>query len=334
MPNSFLKRHLQGPGGILELLPIAFPMFLSSMFDMLMMFVDRLYLSHVGVVHQAATMSGGVTSWMLTSFFVGVVGYSSALIAQYYGANQKPHCVRMVRQAFLLALISYPLSLGAHWLLLKANVFSLHSETEIALETKYYWYMGFGSLLSLLRFTFASFFTGIGKTRVILLANTVALAVNVVANWVLIFGHWGCPALELDGAAMGTLLASLSMVSVLAFQFFRRKREPQFQEARHPSWMGRSSENSSDTDCPRGWKISSAHSASSSSSPVSTPTGTTWPPPPPSSSTGMASPSTPSWESRSASPPWSPRPWARTTPPWPPAPRTPASRWPSSMPDA
>ena len=233
MPNSFLKRHLQGPGGILELLPIAFPMFLSSMFDMLMMFVDRLYLSHVGVVHQAATMSGGVTSWMLTSFFVGVVGYSSALIAQYYGANQKPHCVRMVRQAFLLALISYPLSLGAHWLLLKANVFSLHSETEIALETKYYWYMGFGSLLSLLRFTFASFFTGIGKTRVILLANTVALAVNVVANWVLIFGHWGCPALELDGAAMGTLLASLSMVSVLAFQFFRRKREPQFQEARH-----------------------------------------------------------------------------------------------------
>ena len=61
MTHSFLKRHFQGPGGILELLPIAFPMFLSSMLDMVMMFVDRLYLAHVGVVHQAATMSGGVT---------------------------------------------------------------------------------------------------------------------------------------------------------------------------------------------------------------------------------------------------------------------------------
>ncbi len=234
MTHSFLKRHFQGPGGILELLPIAFPMFLSSMFDMLMMFVDRLYLSRVGVVHQAATMSGGVTSWMLTSFFVGMVGYSSALIAQYYGANQKPFCVRMVRQSLLLAFLSYPLSLAAHWLLLRLQVFSLHSELEAALETKYYWYMGFGSLLSLLRFSFASFFTGIGKTRIILLANTVALLVNMSANWILIFGHFGCPALGLDGAAMGTLLASASMVSVLAFQFHRRRQEPQFQEKERP----------------------------------------------------------------------------------------------------
>ena len=57
--STIRRRHFEGPGGILELLPIAIPMFLSSMFDMLMMFIDRMYLSHVGVVHQAATMTGG-----------------------------------------------------------------------------------------------------------------------------------------------------------------------------------------------------------------------------------------------------------------------------------
>ncbi len=58
----------------MELLPIAIPMFLSSMFDMLMMLIDRLFLSHVGIIHQAAAMGGGMTSWMCVTRFVGGVG--------------------------------------------------------------------------------------------------------------------------------------------------------------------------------------------------------------------------------------------------------------------
>ena len=113
---SIRKRHFDGPGGILELLPIAIPMFFSTMFDMLMMFIDRLFLSHVGVVHQAAAMTGGITSWMVVSFFVGIVGYNSTLTAQYYGAGQKYNCVRMVKQSLWCAIVSYPLILLGCWL--------------------------------------------------------------------------------------------------------------------------------------------------------------------------------------------------------------------------
>ena len=81
--KSFLEKHFKGPGGIYPLLVIAFPMFLSCVFDMLMMFIDRLFLSRVGIVHQAAAMGGGVTSWSVSAFFAGVVGYASALVAQY-----------------------------------------------------------------------------------------------------------------------------------------------------------------------------------------------------------------------------------------------------------
>ncbi|MCQ2396834.1 MAG: MATE family efflux transporter [Lentisphaeria bacterium] len=233
MPSfqSIRKNHFDGPGGILELLPIAIPMFLSSMFDMLMMFIDRLFLSRVGIVHQAAAMSGGTTSWMVTSFFVGIVGYSSTLIAQYLGANQKHNCVKMVWQAMFVALLSYPFMLLISLLVNMSPVFDGHSPLEQSLERRYFWYMAFGSINALMRFTFGSFFSGIGKTKVIMYGNVVALIVNLVANWILIFGHLGCPALGLDGAAIGTLLSGASASVLLAIAFWRAKKSPEWHDS-------------------------------------------------------------------------------------------------------
>lgn len=223
--SKFHERFVEGPGGLAELMPIAIPMFFSSMFDMLMMFIDRLFLSRVGVVHQAAAMSGGTASWMVTSFFVGIVGYSSALIAQYHGAGQKHNCVRMVNQALLLSAVFYPLILLTDYIVMLTPVFSGHSPEESVLEIRYFWYMAGGSILALLRFTFGSFFSGIGKTKAIMLGNFAALFVNIFANWVLIFGHLGFPALGLDGAAIGTILSALSATLILAITYFRTKRK-------------------------------------------------------------------------------------------------------------
>jgi len=228
--TTLRQKHFEGPGGISELLPIAIPMFLSSMFDMLMMFIDRLFLSRVGVVHQAAAMSGGITSWMVVSFFVGIVGYSSALTAQYLGAGQKHNCVRMVWQALLVGAISYPLILLVDWLVNASPIFSGHSELEQALERRYFWYMAFGSINALARFAFGSFFSGIGRTKIIMYSNVVALFVNLIANWVLIFGHLGFPALGLDGAAIGTVMSGASSALLLAGTFWYVKREPQWRD--------------------------------------------------------------------------------------------------------
>jgi len=130
----FEEKHFGGAGGIAELLPIAVPMLLFSMFDMLMMFVDWLFLARTGVVHQAATMAGGITSWMLVSFFVGIVSYASPLTAQYFGANQTSNCIVMMKQALLIGVCSYPRVLGIDRLVSISPVFNMHSELEQMLE--------------------------------------------------------------------------------------------------------------------------------------------------------------------------------------------------------
>ncbi|MFA4943740.1 MAG: MATE family efflux transporter [Lentisphaeria bacterium] len=54
----------------------------------------------------------------------------------------------------------------------------------------------------------AGFFSGIGRTRVIMTANFAALLVNLFLNYVLIFGKWGFPRLGIAGAAAGRVVSA------------------------------------------------------------------------------------------------------------------------------
>ena len=88
----FLKKYFSGyhkPGGIREVLILALPMIISTACDGIMTFTDRLFLARVGSEQMNAAMGGGVTLQMLMFFFVGLTGYSTALVAQYFGAGEK-----------------------------------------------------------------------------------------------------------------------------------------------------------------------------------------------------------------------------------------------------
>ena len=80
--TSLYKRHFAGPGGISALLPIAIPMILSSIFDTAMMFVDRLFLAHVGKLEQAAWVAAQHHGWL--SDVCGIVSYSSTIVASLW----------------------------------------------------------------------------------------------------------------------------------------------------------------------------------------------------------------------------------------------------------
>ena len=140
------------------LLHIALPMVISQASETVMMFADRLFLSWLGKAHISAAMSGGLTSFVFMSLFLGTVGYVNALSAQYYGSGNRANCIKTVTQGFRLSLFFYPLALLLIPLVGKFFQAAGHSPEQTILEFTYFRILMWGGLLTLVRTVLAGFF--------------------------------------------------------------------------------------------------------------------------------------------------------------------------------
>ncbi len=207
--------HVGGRGNVRELLAIALPMVVSHACDTIMTFTDRLFLSRLGPEQMNASMGGGVATFVVMTFFLGLTGYSTALVAQYLGSGRKDRCAIATTQALLVALAAYPLILLARPLVHLAFRTTGISAAQLAPQIAYFDILIYATAIGLLRNCLSSFFSGIGRTRIVMVAAATAMVVNVGMNYILIFGKFGFPAWGIRGAACGTIIGGLCGLGVL-----------------------------------------------------------------------------------------------------------------------
>jgi MATE family multidrug resistance protein len=221
--SPFMNRPRVEPPNLRLLLSFAVPMILSQASETVMLFVDRLFLAQLGKVHIAASMSGGLSAFVFSSLFAGIVGYTNALTAQYYGADREERCVHVITQGIYLSLFFAPLLIALIPLVGFTFRLAGHTPEQIVLEHTYFSILMSAGLFILLRQALVGFFLGIGLTKVVMVANLVGMAVNVPLNYVLIFGKLGLPALGIRGAAYGTIGGSLLIVTILFVAYTRHR---------------------------------------------------------------------------------------------------------------
>jgi MATE family multidrug resistance protein len=228
-----LKKILNShkPGGIPDLLAIALPMVVSTAADGVMTFTDRLFLSRVGSEEMNAALGGGVTFQMFLFFFVGLCGYSTALVAQYYGAGALRKAPQATFQAILITFAAWPIVL----LLKPVAVHFFYtmnlSQTQIGFQIQYLNILVWGALFSMLRQTMGCFFAGIGKSKIVMTASMTAMVVNVLLGYVLIFGKLGLPAMGVQGAALATVCSGATALTILLIAYFQSENRRRFDIA-------------------------------------------------------------------------------------------------------
>ncbi len=223
-------------GGIYEMLAIAFPMLVSMGCDAVMTFTDRIFLSRLSTDHMNASLGGGLFLTTLAIFFTGLIGYSTALVAQYLGSGQKHKSANTTFHAILMALASYPILLI---MVPIAEVIFANMglpEKQLYLQMDYLSILLWGSIFMLLRTAFSSFFSGIGKTKYVMIAAVSSMIANVGLNYVLIFGKFGMPKLGIKGAAIGTIIGSAIGVLILISVYFGKRVRESFETHRKLSF--------------------------------------------------------------------------------------------------
>ena len=158
-------------------------------------------------------------------FGMGVMLGLDALVAKSYGAGRLDDCVRWLQHGVLVALIVAPtimlifygaLTTSAHW--------GLHPAVR-AQAQPYMAILGLGAPPLLLYATFRRYLQGMHAVRPVMAALVSANLVNAFGNWVLIWGHFGLPALGINGSAWATVGARVYMAAFLGFAIAREHRK-------------------------------------------------------------------------------------------------------------
>lgn len=229
MSNSAVIPKMYKPGGLVEILTMSIPMIISNACDTLMIFIDRLFLARVGAEAMNAALGAGMTYFLLTTFFAGLVGYSTALVAQYFGANRKHFCSIACTQALIIAIVAFPVILAVRPLVHSYfNSVGL-SSSQLTMQLEYFNVICYAALFSLLRAAFTGFFTGTGRTRIVMVATITALFVNAIANYILIFGKLGFPAMGVRGAALGSIISVIFTVAIFLVAYLRKNNRQMYQ---------------------------------------------------------------------------------------------------------
>jgi multidrug resistance protein, MATE family len=212
-------------------LALAAPMVVTNVAQTAMTATDVLMMGHIGPDAVAAGALGTNLYFALLIFGIGVMSATAPLVATERGRNR--HAVRevrrTVRQGFWAALcVSVP-----SWAVLwhgESVLLAMGQEPRLAAAAGSYLQTLQWSMLPFLAYlVLRSFLAAMERPLWALAAVVLGLSVNAVANWCLIFGHLGFPAMGLPGSGLATFFATTMMclamaLVVLTDRRFRRYR--------------------------------------------------------------------------------------------------------------
>jgi MATE family multidrug resistance protein len=198
--------------------------------------VDALMVGKLGGAAIAAVALGNFYFFNASVFGMGLLCAIDPVVAQAVGAGDHHGVARGVQRGFVLAalvsVVVYLALLPVEWLLL-----TLDQPPDVVKDTAVYTHRRALAIVPFFAFSvFRQTLQAMGPVRHILIAAAVANVVNILVNWLLIFGHAGAPALGVEGAGYATAASTWVMALVLltlAWPLLRPAIRPWRRETLH-----------------------------------------------------------------------------------------------------
>ncbi|MBE2295070.1 MAG: MATE family efflux transporter, partial [Phycisphaerales bacterium] len=209
-------RHHLG-GELAALFQMGGPLIAAQLAQMATGFFDTVMMGRVGSTELAAVAIGTGLWHALFLLSLGILMGVSPSVAQCHGAGRTTMIAPLVRQALWLGML---LGIVCFVILrqMEGWLVWLGIESAIVPVTgSYLRALSWGMPAIFLCMSLRLFSEGIGRTRPVFLVSVLGLVVNIVANYVLIFGHWGFPALGALGCGIATALAMWVMLLGMLF---------------------------------------------------------------------------------------------------------------------
>lgn len=200
-------------------LNMAWPAIIESFFTAFAGLVDSLMVSSLGSYAVAAVGLTTQPKFMGLALFFAVNVAISALVARRRGENKKKEANQLLYTA-LLFIVGAAILLSILFVLLADPIIALCGSTPETHDSAVIYFriiMG-GMIFNCIQMGVNSAQRGAGNTKITMVTNVTSNTINIIFNYLLIGGHFGFPALGIQGAALATVLGTVvsSIMSLLS----------------------------------------------------------------------------------------------------------------------
>ena len=208
-----------------RLLAIAVPIMLSNLISQLQMLIDRIFLGRANNLYMSALSNTTSPMWTTISFCFSLAAGASILISQSVGADDRENI-----EEYAGALIKYnnivPVMLFFFWLFFSEPVFRFMGVSDNLMPmclsyarfySPVFLLMGLGSSLNVILQTS-------NYTKPMVVYGAIRAGLNMILDYILIYGKLGLPALGIKGAAIGTTIAEFVGAIFIAYIYFTSKK--------------------------------------------------------------------------------------------------------------
>jgi MATE family multidrug resistance protein len=216
-----VRRRWRAEGGYRQVLTMAVPLILSTGSWSLQGFINRMFLVWHSPESLAAAMPAGMVNYALLTIFITTAGYVSTFAAQYHGAGEDGKVGRMLWQAVPIALLATIVTLALIPTAPALFRWAGHDPAVQAEEVVFFSILCLGTFPAVMSSALSGMLSGLGRTKPVMVVTLAATGVNILFDYLLIFGNFGFPALGIAGAGWASILAGLVQLVAYALIVFR-----------------------------------------------------------------------------------------------------------------
>lgn len=196
-------------------LSLSFPVILGMLGHSFVQFADNIMVGQLGTAELAAVSLGNSFVFIAMSLGIGFSTAITPLVAEADGAGNVASGKSALKHGLVLCTL-LGFSLFGLILLAKPLMYLMKQPPEVVELAMPYLDLVALSLVPLIIFqAFKQFSEGLSQTKYPMYATIIANFINILLNYLLIFGSWGFPKMGIVGAAVGTLISRIIMVIFL-----------------------------------------------------------------------------------------------------------------------
>lgn len=201
---------------------LAFPVILSQAGQILVQLVDNAMVGRLGATPLAAVSFGGSVFFMVFVLGMGMTLGLTPLVGEMYSQSNHRKTASYLQNSILLYGGLSVILFGVAMLLISVMPMLNGDPQVIAMAVPYYKYLAWSLFPFMIFAAFKQFLEGVGNTKVAMVIVITSNLVNVLFNWLLIYGNLGFPAMGAPGAGLATMISRYITPVLIITYFWKR----------------------------------------------------------------------------------------------------------------